>query len=1075
MAEMIKKKNAVMLADTRPALVGVVLMQLQQTNPGLFEEAVIYYTSNICNADKKKMQSIIPCRFIKYECPLPAEIQKKPRFQLFSHLMFARYEMVRYLDEFETITWLDTDILIQGDISELIYAAKQTGAALIREDPQHKTAEKVDRMRTCFSKPIKGFRLDDYLYCSGTIVFSDKLQNMENFTEWCYKRTYEWADILDLPDQGVINAAIQNFHIQVTPISGKTYCCYPYMNRDCSQARIIHAWGLNKFWNDWYVNQNYNGWNKIYQAWIREGGSSLSFDIRPEISVVIPSYKPDLKFFRQCLDSLMQQTRNNWERYSDFEIIIVAEPFDQKQLTEFVESYHDRRIRLIFNKVRLGIAASLNKGIQEAQGKYIARIDDDDHASEQRLYFQKKYLDEHEQTILCTTDFAYFGDMSQRRTVFEGEMSRAWSLLTCPFDHPTVMFRKSFFDKHDLRYDEKQKYAEDWELWLRAFEKGMTVGCIHEVLQYHRWHNGSAGQTEASSRRMKEIVQDNFRRLGVEIPEELVSVFCPWWGKVQNNEALVFLKESFAKALEENQRLGLYDQECLNRVFELRFAEAQTGVLPGLSWSAGKQEEEIAGELRDRMKKPGILRRILKRMLKPLYQPFRHRYEDRILELQTAVWRNEGHIWDCIAKLDKIQEILTAGQQRELEQMQETLEIMQSQMTEASKQLQEISMQTFALNSKLQEQTQVLSEKVYEQTENTRLLLSGKIHEHTKYFENDLRYIREIQSFGKMISKKIVLIGTAEHSNIGDAAIALGEIEFIRNYFPGYDFVELSKYDYEKWFSRIAELIGEQDIIFLHGGGNMGNRYIEEELLRRDVITNFPNNKIVVFPQTISFDVDEKGQKELGLSAEIYNRHQNLMIFTRGRQSLQTACRFFSNIKSFGTIDMALLLKANFQFQRAGVLLCLREREDEGRFSKEQQQQIEEMVQKKNLAYDKTTNWNNEDRESNIYKDTRRITVFSQLRNYAKRRVVITDRLHGFIFSVLTKTPCIVLSASDHKIDEFYEYFVRSNAVFFCGKEIEAVGQMVDQALQVREAKYPVLEEEFQHMAEHIWEWLEEA
>lgn len=677
MAEMIKKKNAVMLADTRPALVGVVLMQLQQTNPGLFEEAVIYYTSNICNADKKKMQSIIPCRFIKYECPLPAEIQKKPRFQFFSHLMFARYEMVGYLDEFETITWLDTDILIQGDISELIYAAKQTGAALIREDPQHKTAEKVDRMRTCFSKPIKGFRLDDYLYCSGTIVFSDKLQNMENFTEWCYKRTYEWADILDLPDQGVINAAIQNFHIQVTPISGKTYCCYPYMNRDCSQARIIHAWGLNKFWNDWYVNQNYNGWNKIYQAWIREGGSSLSFDIRPEISVVIPSYKPDLKFFRQCLDSLMQQTRNNWERYSDFEIIIVAEPFDQKQLTEFVESYHDRRIRLIFNKVRLGIAASLNKGIQEAQGKYIARIDDDDHASEQRLYFQKKYLDEHEQTILCTTDFAYFGDMSERRTVFEGEMSRAWSLLTCPFDHPTVIFRKSFFDKHDLRYDEKQKYAEDWELWLRAFEKGMTVGCIHEVLLYHRWHNGSAGQTEASSRRMKEIVQDNFRRLGVEIPEELVSVFCPWWGKVQNNEALVFLKESFAKALEENQRLGLYDQECLNRVFELRFAEAQTGVLPGLSWSAGKQEEEIAGELRDRMKKPGILRRILKRMLKPLYQPFRHRYEDRILELQTAVWRNEGHLMDCITKLDGIIETVAAGQNAQLDRMQEFLTLVQ--------------------------------------------------------------------------------------------------------------------------------------------------------------------------------------------------------------------------------------------------------------------------------------------------------------------------------------------------------------------------------------------------------------
>ena len=43
--------------------------------------------------------------------------------------------MFSYLTEFETITWLDTDILIQGDLSRLIDFAKISGAALIREDP----------------------------------------------------------------------------------------------------------------------------------------------------------------------------------------------------------------------------------------------------------------------------------------------------------------------------------------------------------------------------------------------------------------------------------------------------------------------------------------------------------------------------------------------------------------------------------------------------------------------------------------------------------------------------------------------------------------------------------------------------------------------------------------------------------------------------------------------------------------------------------------------------------------------------------------------------------------------------
>lgn len=64
---------------------------------------------------------------------------------------------------------------------------------------------------------------------------------------------------------------------------------------------------------------------------------------------------------------------------------------------------------------------------------------------------------------------------------------------------------------NDLFYDEQRGYVEDWELWRRAFEKGMTVGCIHKVLFYHRWLNtGSAGQTSKTVDMMRELVQKNF-------------------------------------------------------------------------------------------------------------------------------------------------------------------------------------------------------------------------------------------------------------------------------------------------------------------------------------------------------------------------------------------------------------------------------------------------------------------------------------------------------------------------------------------------------------------------------------
>ena len=663
-----KKRNAIMLADTRPALVGTVLVQLEETSPELFDEAIIYYQEEISQQDRELMTSIIPCRFVYYTPPLPDYLFEKSRFKRFSALMFCRYEMFEYLSEFETVTWLDTDILIQRDLTDMINAAKKTGAAFIREDPINKTAANPDYMRTCFSRDIPEYKMDTYLYCSGTVVLSKKILEEQKIdgkvcTDWCYQKTIQWADILDLPDQGVLNAAIQHFSIKVFPLKGKDYCCYPSLGRNCDAAAIIHAWGSNKFWNDWYIYSNFQGWKNYYEKWKNIGGTSLNFEIQPDISIVIPSYKPNISLFKQALDSLMNQTRDGWERYSDFEIIIVAEPFNESELRELVDSYSDRRIRLEFNEQRLGIAASLNRGMRLAKGKYVARMDDDDVCHKARLFLQATYLDENPNIILCTTDFQYFGDMNEWRMSFEDEMSFAWSLFTCPFDHPTIMFRKEFFFENGLFYDEKRGYVEDWELWRRAFKKGMTVGCIHKVLLYHRWiNNSSAGQSNKTVDMMRELVQKNFAELNVSIPTDDLWMIGPWNGRLDNEEDICKLQGYFQLALENNEKLKIYDQECLIKVFQLRLSEAKTGILPGLSrrvenensilniWS----DSNLPGTEIQVPKRKNVFFRFLKRILKPLYRPFRWRYEERLISIQDSVWNVGGHALNCITKLDDI-------------------------------------------------------------------------------------------------------------------------------------------------------------------------------------------------------------------------------------------------------------------------------------------------------------------------------------------------------------------------------------------------------------------------------------
>ena len=109
-----KKKNALVLADNRPFLIGHVLLQINDTNKNLFDEALIYY-DEITENDKKILNSILPCRFIKYNAPFSEKVKNLEHFKRFSELMFPRFEMFKLLDEYETVMWIDTDVLIQDN------------------------------------------------------------------------------------------------------------------------------------------------------------------------------------------------------------------------------------------------------------------------------------------------------------------------------------------------------------------------------------------------------------------------------------------------------------------------------------------------------------------------------------------------------------------------------------------------------------------------------------------------------------------------------------------------------------------------------------------------------------------------------------------------------------------------------------------------------------------------------------------------------------------------------------------------------------------------------------------------
>ena len=123
---------------------------------------------------------------------------------------------------------------------------------------------------------------------------------------------------------------------------------------------------------------------------------------KPLITVLIPIFNSE-NYIAETLWSVFEQT------YSDFEVLIIDEAGSSPETAEVISLFEDDRIRLVRNETRLGLAESLNEGIRIARGKYIARIDADDLAREDRFELQADFLEKHRDYGLCGSRQHHFG------------------------------------------------------------------------------------------------------------------------------------------------------------------------------------------------------------------------------------------------------------------------------------------------------------------------------------------------------------------------------------------------------------------------------------------------------------------------------------------------------------------------------------------------------------------------------------------------------------------------------------------------------------------------------------------
>ena len=128
----------------------------------------------------------------------------------------------------------------------------------------------------------------------------------------------------------------------------------------------------------------------------------------PAVSVLMPVYNVE-KYIGEAIESILNQT------FNDFEFIIIDDASTDNTVS-VIEKFSDNRIKLIRNETNIKLAASLNKGLRIAQGKYIARMDGDDISLPHRFQKLYEFLENNPSVDICGSAMRVFGN---EETVWE--------------------------------------------------------------------------------------------------------------------------------------------------------------------------------------------------------------------------------------------------------------------------------------------------------------------------------------------------------------------------------------------------------------------------------------------------------------------------------------------------------------------------------------------------------------------------------------------------------------------------------------------------------------------------------
>lgn len=294
--------------------------------------------------------------------------------------------------------------------------------------------------------------------------------------------------------------------------------------------------------------------------------------------------------------------------------------------------------------------------------------------------------------------------------------------------------------------------------------------------------------------------------------------------------------------------------------------------------------------------------------------------------------------------------------------------------------------------------------------------------------------------------KRILLIGTPEYPNIGDHLIALAEHEYLKKYFSEYTIIEITSKEYYLHKTKLKKLIKNDDLLMVTGGGFLGNLWTEghyDEVL--DLIEGYPDNEIIIMPQSIYFTNDELGAEYILKTQRAFLKNEKVKICLREEFSYSRLIDIIGESRRIRLFpDIALFYSINnWNFMKDSCVGLFLRSDKESILTDKERRNIENVAQKFG-----NVNYFSMQYHSQILLGDRMEAVIEKVNEIGKFKFVVTDALHCVIICAIINVPCVAINNISSKVEGVWRWIKdKKNIVFFDRGENQTIEMCIERAL----------------------------